>query len=143
MCAAIETPGKCVIRAVIRFLQAEGHSTAEIHRRMSAVYGPNFMSDKCVREWCRKFRDGRTDVHYEGGQGRPSLVNDDLVHTFTKWFASDVDSLSLNFHWNSLKFVERFCMKLSQKKLATTRFVPDGCQKCSLMFTKHKEWRQR
>ena len=33
----------------------------------------------------------------------------------TKWFASDVDSLSLNFHWNSLKFVERFCTKLSQK----------------------------
>jgi transposase len=37
------------------------------------------MSGKCVREWCRKFRDGRTDVHDEGGQGRPSLVTDDLV----------------------------------------------------------------
>jgi len=30
MCAAIETPGKCEIRAVIRFLLAEGHSAAEI-----------------------------------------------------------------------------------------------------------------
>jgi len=56
MCAAIETPSKCENHAVIRFLQADGHSAAEIHRRMSAVYGPNFMSDKCVREWCRKFR---------------------------------------------------------------------------------------
>jgi hypothetical protein len=45
MCAVIETPAECEIRAVIRFLQAEGHSAAEIHRRMSAVYGPNFMSD--------------------------------------------------------------------------------------------------
>ena len=46
MCSAIETPSKCEIRAVICFLQAEGHSAAEIHRRMSAVYGPNFMSEK-------------------------------------------------------------------------------------------------
>jgi len=79
MCAAIETPGKCEIRAVIQFLQAEGHSAAEIHRRMSAVHGLNFMSDKCHKEWCKKFRDGRTDVHDEGGQGRPSLVTDNLV----------------------------------------------------------------
>ena len=79
MCAAIETPDKGEIRAVISFLQAEGHSAAEIHCRMSAVYGPNVMRDKCVREWCRKFRDGRTDVHDEEGQVRPSLVTDDLV----------------------------------------------------------------
>ena len=32
-----------------------------------------------VREWCRKFRDGRTDVHDEGGQGRHSIVTDELV----------------------------------------------------------------
>jgi len=45
MCAAVEIPGKCEILAMIRFLHVEGHSAAEIHRRMSAVYGPNFMSD--------------------------------------------------------------------------------------------------
>ena len=84
MCAATETPGKSEIRAVIRFLQAEGHSATEIHRRLSAVYGPNFMGDICVREWCRKFRDGRTDVHDEGGQGWPSLVTDDLVQHVDK-----------------------------------------------------------
>jgi transposase len=37
------------------------------------------MSDSCVREWCRKFRDGRTDVHDEGGQERHSIVTDELV----------------------------------------------------------------
>jgi hypothetical protein len=85
MCAAIEIPGKCEIRTVICFLQAEDHSAAEIHCRMTAVYGPNFMSDKCFREWCRKFHDGRTDVHDEGGQGQPSLVTDDFVqHTDTR-----------------------------------------------------------
>jgi hypothetical protein len=58
MCAAIETPGKCEIRTAICFLQAEAHSAAEIHRRMSAVHGPNFMSDKSVREWCRNKKRG-------------------------------------------------------------------------------------
>ena len=32
-----------------------------------------------MREWCRKFRDGRTDVHDEGGQGRHSIVTDELI----------------------------------------------------------------
>jgi transposase len=42
------------------------------------VYGDNVMSDSCVREWCRKFRNGRTDVHDGGGQGRHSIVTDEL-----------------------------------------------------------------
>jgi transposase len=37
------------------------------------------MSDSGVRQWCRKLRDGRIDVHEEGGQGRHSIVNDELV----------------------------------------------------------------
>ena len=37
------------------------------------------MSDSCVRECCRKFRDGRTDVQYEGGQEGHSTVTDELV----------------------------------------------------------------
>jgi hypothetical protein len=36
------------------------------------------MGDSCVRECCRKFRDGRTDVHDEGGQERHSIVIDEL-----------------------------------------------------------------
>ena len=32
-----------------------------------------------MREWCRKFRDGRTDVQDEGGQERHSIVTDELV----------------------------------------------------------------
>ena len=58
MAATIDAPAKCELRSVIRFLQAEGRSAAEIHRRMSKVYGENFMSDGSVREWCRKFKKG-------------------------------------------------------------------------------------
>jgi hypothetical protein len=64
---------------VIRFLHAEGQSAAKIHHRLCRVYSDNVTSDICVREWCRKFRDGRTDVHDEGGQGQHRIVTDELV----------------------------------------------------------------
>jgi len=60
-------------------LEAEGNSSAEIYRRMSRVYGEKFMTDDVVREWYRTFKDGRTDVHNEGGQRRKSIATDDLV----------------------------------------------------------------
>jgi len=58
----IVAPASCKVRAVIRFLHAEGQSAAEIHRRLCRVHGDNVMSDSCVRKWCRKFRDGRTEM---------------------------------------------------------------------------------
>ena len=79
MAATIDAPAKCELRSVIRFLQAEGRSAAENHRRMIKVYGENFMSDGSVREWCRKFKEGRTDVHDEGGHGRKSVATVGLV----------------------------------------------------------------
>jgi len=75
----IAAPASCKIRAVIRFLHTEGQSAAEIHRRLCRVYGDNVTSDSCVREWCRKFTDGHTDLHDECGQGRHSIVTDELV----------------------------------------------------------------
>jgi hypothetical protein len=41
----IVAPTSCKVRAVIRFLHAEGKSVAEIHRRLCGVYGDNVMSD--------------------------------------------------------------------------------------------------
>jgi transposase len=75
----IAAPASCEMRAVIRFLHAEGQSAAEIHRRLCRVYSDNVMSDSRVREWCRKFRDERPDVHDEGGEGRHSIVTDEIV----------------------------------------------------------------
>ena len=75
----IATPTSHEVCAVIHFVHAEGQSAAEIHCRLCRVYGDNVMSDSCVREWCRKFRDGCTDVHDEGDQGRHSIVTDELV----------------------------------------------------------------
>ena len=81
---SIVSPASCEIRSVIRFLSAEGNSAAEIHRRLCRVYGDGVMSDGSVREWCRKFKDGRTEVHDEEGRGRPSQVTDELMEEVDK-----------------------------------------------------------
>jgi hypothetical protein len=75
----IAAPASCEVRAMIRFLHAERQSAAKIHRRLCCVYGDNVISDSCVREWCRKFRDGRTGVRDEGGQERHSIVTDEII----------------------------------------------------------------
>ena len=36
------------------------------------------MSDRLVREWYRKFEDGRAEVHDEEGRGRLSQMTDEL-----------------------------------------------------------------
>jgi hypothetical protein len=39
------------------------------------------MSEGTVRQWCRVFKDGRTNVHDEDRSGRPSVVSEDLVQS--------------------------------------------------------------
>ena len=41
----IAAPASCKVRAVIRFLHAEGQSMAEIHRQLRRVYGDNVSSE--------------------------------------------------------------------------------------------------
>jgi hypothetical protein len=48
------------------------------------VYGQNVMSEGTVRQWCKMFKDGRTDVHNEEGSGQPSVLSDDLVQSVDK-----------------------------------------------------------
>ena len=37
------------------------------------------MSDGVVREWCRKFKDGRKNVHDEERSRRSSVISNDLL----------------------------------------------------------------
>jgi hypothetical protein len=78
----IAPPASCKVR----FLHAGGQSAVEIHSRLCCVYVGNVVSNSCVRERYIKFRDGRTDVHDEGGQGRHSIVTDELVQKVVKEF---------------------------------------------------------
>jgi len=76
--APIQSPAKCEVRSVIKFLNAKCERPAEIHKQIVAVYG-NVMNRQTVTKWCREFSEGRTDVHDEQRSGRPSLISDELV----------------------------------------------------------------
>jgi hypothetical protein len=77
MAAPIQSPSKCEVRSVIRFLNAKGERPAEIHEQIVAVYG-NVINRQNVTKWCCDFSEGRTDVHDEQRSGRPPLISDDL-----------------------------------------------------------------
>ena len=77
MAAPIQSPAKCEVRSVKRFLNAKGERPAEIHKQIVVVYG-NVMNRQNVTKWCREFFEGRTDVHEEQRSGRPSLFSDDI-----------------------------------------------------------------
>jgi len=74
MAAPIQSLAKCEVRSVIRFLKANGERPAEIHKQIIAVYG-NVTNRQNVRKWCHEFSEGRTDVHDEQRNGRPSLIS--------------------------------------------------------------------
>jgi hypothetical protein len=50
-------------------------STAEIHNELCLVYCQNVMSDGPVRQWCRMFEDGRTNVHNEERSGQLAICS--------------------------------------------------------------------
>jgi cytochrome c-type biogenesis protein CcmH/NrfF len=50
-------PASCKVRAVIRFLHAEGQSAGEIHCRLCHVYGDNVMSDSSEVDPKQKAQD--------------------------------------------------------------------------------------
>jgi hypothetical protein len=64
MAAPIQSPAKCEVCSVIRFLNAKGERPAETHKQIVAVYG-NVMNRQNVTKWCREFSEGRTDIHDE------------------------------------------------------------------------------
>jgi hypothetical protein len=73
-------------------------SDVEIHRELRlAVYGPNAMSEGTVRQFCRMFKDWRTNVHDEERSGWPSVVSDDLVRSVHQKFVKDGASQCQNF----------------------------------------------
>ena len=60
MAAPIQSPAKCKVRSVIRFLNSKGERPAEIHKQIVPVYG-NVMNRQNVTKWCCEFSEGRTD----------------------------------------------------------------------------------
>jgi hypothetical protein len=71
MAAPIQSPAKCEVRSVMRFLSAKNERPAEIHKQIVAVYG-NVMNRQNVTKWCHEFSEGRTNVQAIFDLCRPS-----------------------------------------------------------------------
>jgi hypothetical protein len=75
MAVPIQSPAKCEMRSITRFLNAKGERPVEIHKQIVAVYG-NVMNQQNVMMWCREFSERRTDVHDKQRRVRPSLISE-------------------------------------------------------------------
>jgi hypothetical protein len=64
MAVPIQSPAKCEVHSVIRFLNAKGECPVEFHKQTVAVYG-NVMNRQNVTKWCCEFSEGRTDDNDE------------------------------------------------------------------------------
>jgi hypothetical protein len=114
MCPTIDKSASFEVRAIIRFLHAKNMSAAEIHRELYPVYGQNVMREGTVRQWCRMFKNGLTNVHDEVRSDRPSVVSDDLIQSVDKKSVKDGASQFQIFRVNFHKFRVLFSTRLSQ-----------------------------
>lgn len=75
---SIKNPAKCEVRAVIRFLNAEGKTPDEIFSRIKSIYGDGVMNRTNVFKWCREFDEGRMNIHDDQRCGRSSIATDEF-----------------------------------------------------------------
>jgi hypothetical protein len=66
----------CEIHAAIHVLHAKNINAVEIHHQLCAVYSRNVMNEGTLRQWCRMFKDGRTNVHDEERNGQLAICSD-------------------------------------------------------------------
>lgn len=77
MAFVVNNPSKCDQRAVIQFLCAEGLQPLQIHTRMQAVYGNACFAYPTVKEWYRKFKNGREGTNDKPRPGALSTASTD------------------------------------------------------------------
>ena len=74
------------------------------------------LSDGSVQEWCRKFKEGRTDVHDEGGHGRKSVATVGLVERVDQVVRKvQLGSFRTNFRMPSRRISPRWRLTSLQK----------------------------
>jgi hypothetical protein len=59
----IKKPTACVMRSVIRFLNARNVKQVDIHRQLCEVSEEHAISDSKVWRWMRHFNEGHENVH--------------------------------------------------------------------------------
>jgi hypothetical protein len=132
----------CEICAVIPFLDSKNMSAVDILLELCAVYGQNVMSEGTLRQWCRMFKDGQTDVHDKERTDRPSVVGDDLFQNVNQKVCESwcftISELSCEFSQISRTVLyEIITVTLSYHKFCA-RWVP----KMLTVHAKCREWLQ-
>ncbi|KAG5314403.1 SETMR methyltransferase, partial [Pseudoatta argentina] len=114
---SIQSPAKCEIRSVIRYLVWKGKTPVEVYNEVKTAYGTS------VFKWCREFKNGRTSVHDDQRSGRPSILTDDIVEKIEDRRLT-VDELSAMFPQISRSLLhETITETLGYRKLSA-RWVP-------------------
>ncbi|KAG5313534.1 SETMR methyltransferase, partial [Pseudoatta argentina] len=125
---SIQSPAKCEIRSVIRYLVWKGKTPVEVYNEVETAYGDKGMNRTSVFKWCREFKNGRTSVHDDQRSGRPSILTDDIVEKIENALRDDrrltVDELSAMFPQISRSLLhETITETLGYRKLSA-RWVP-------------------
>ncbi|KAL4113476.1 hypothetical protein QTP88_017091 [Uroleucon formosanum] len=140
MSVKIVAPARCEVRAVIRFFCAKRSSAAEIYRELSLVYGPGVMCEGKVRQWCRDFKNGRTNVHDKGRSGRPSVQTDEIVSLVYQKLRSDprltISALADELRPKTQEKIEEFRWELFNHP----PYSPDLAPSDYFLFLHFKKW---
>ncbi|KAG5315261.1 MOS1T transposase, partial [Pseudoatta argentina] len=125
---SIQSPAKCEIRSVIRYLVWKGKTPVEVYNEVKTAYGDKGMNRTSVFKWCREFKNGRTSVHDDQRSGRPSILTDDIVEKIGNALRDDrrltVDEFSAMFPQISRSLLhETITETLGYRKLSA-RWVP-------------------
>ncbi|KAG5318318.1 MOS1T transposase, partial [Pseudoatta argentina] len=125
---SIQSPAKCEIRSVIRYLVWKGKTPVEVYNEVKTAYGDTGMNRTSGFKWCREFKNGRTSVHDDQRSGRPSILTDDIVKKIENALRDDrrltVDELSAMFPQISRSLLhETITETLGYRKLSA-RWVP-------------------
>jgi hypothetical protein len=67
----VDNPASCEIHAVFHFLHTQNMSAVEIHYELCEVYHQNVTNEGTVRQWCRMFKERRTNVYDKEQSGWP------------------------------------------------------------------------
>lgn len=74
-------------RIIVKFLFFEGHSGAEIHRRLVKMLSGNALPKRTVQYWCQRFKLGNFDVEeHRGGDQKSGPLRDERVAAIEEAF---------------------------------------------------------
>ena len=129
MAAPIQSPTKCEMCSVVRFLNARDECPVEIHKQIVAVYG-NVMDWQNVTKWCNEFSKGRTDVHDEQRSGRSSLISYDLFQEIEGEIRANRPMTIRELHHIIPEVSKTIIHEAVMENLGYKNCVHAGCPKC-------------